>query len=80
MKLDEWMGSDESDDIAADEWFLRAPTIEEVPEQAVEENVGRRRRRRTGGRTRPPEIANATASVAVEADDLEMSIVFRKRD
>jgi hypothetical protein len=80
MKLDEWMGSEEPDEMAADEWFLRAPQItEDAPEQAVEENVGRRRRRRRTGRDRD-EIPNATASVEVEVGDLEMSVVFRKRD
>jgi hypothetical protein len=81
MKLNEWMESEESDDVA-DEWFLRPPQItEDAPEQAVEENVGRRRRRRRGDRRdRAPEVANATGSIAMEEDDLEMSIVFRKRD
>ncbi|HSH92652.1 MAG TPA: hypothetical protein VK968_00740, partial [Roseimicrobium sp.] len=80
MKLDEWRGGDESDDVA-DEWFLRAPQIEDTPEQATEDKVGRRRRNRRGThRDRGPEIANATASMEIEDDNLEMSIVFRKRD
>lgn len=77
MKLDEWIGGNESDEVA-DEWFLRAPEISEEPQTATEapEVVGRRRRRRGGREDRGgrPEAS----SFADEA--LSMNVMFRKLD
>lgn len=88
MKLDEWIESGDSDDVA-DEWFLRAPQITEEIEPATEDldRPGRRRRRRRGGR---PNDGSPSAQVEagstqfaaadVDPDGFGMNIVFRKRD
>lgn len=82
MKLDEWIGGNESDEVA-DEWFLRAPTIVEEPEAATEapDRVGRRRRKRGGKTGRGGDDSGRGGEATPFSDaDLEMNIVFRKRD
>ena len=77
MKLDEWIGGNESDEVA-DEWFLRAPEISDEPETATEapNSVGKRKRRRRGGGDR-----DGRPDAPSFADDaLSMNVMFRKRD
>jgi len=95
MRLDEWIGGNDSDD-NADEWFLRPQVVEEEPAQAVAEDspekVGRRRRRRRG---RGGNGGNGSSTVAddafgdsgapatpptVEFDDFGLNVMFRKRE
>ncbi len=86
MRLGEWVGSSESDDVA-DEWLLRPlPEVEELS-QATEsaEDVGRRRRRRGNDRNdrqrdnRPAKPDARVTSTSTDGD-LSLSFSFRKRD
>ncbi len=88
MKLGEFMGGAEGDEVA-DEWFLRPnPVAEETaaPEQAEEapNQVGTRRRRGRG-RDRDRDRDDRRESAPTETfapkgnEDLGISVVFRKR-
>jgi hypothetical protein len=79
MRLDEWMGGTDSDEVA-DEWFLRAPKIEEEVQQATEspEKIGRRRRQRTG-RSRNGDHRDQFKPAEPETD-IDISVMFRKRE
>jgi hypothetical protein len=74
MKLDEWMEGADNDEMA-DEWFLRPPQIQEEPEQAMESDRGRRRRKRSGTRERRDE-----GTVVQEfEEEIGLSVMFRKK-
>lgn len=95
MKLDEWIEGNDGDD-NADEWFLRPQPAEEEPiaqAQAEEspERVGRRRRHRRGGKngngsdreggygdSRPS--FGSTGTTTESFGDLDMNVMFRKRE
>jgi hypothetical protein len=81
MRLDEWMGGDDTDD-AAEDWFLRAPQISEEPQQATEsEQPGRRRRKRRDPRERGrDDVRSGEPPIAKQYDDeIGLSVMFRKR-
>lgn len=86
MRLGEWVGSSESDDVA-DEWLLRPlPEVEELS-QATEsaEDVGRRRRRRGNDRNdrqrdNRAQKPDARVTSTSTDGDLSLSFSFRKRD
>ncbi len=81
VKLDEWREGNESEDVS-DEWFLRAPTILEDPEPAVEsvDRIGQRRRRRRTGRG-PGDDRQSGERMPIFADEeISMNVMFRKRD
>ncbi len=77
MRLDEWMGSGDTDD-AAEDWFLRAPQISEEPQQATAESEqpGRRRRKRRDPRDRG---RDEPATARQYDEEIGMSVMFRKR-
>ncbi|MEZ0327678.1 MAG: hypothetical protein ACAH95_17415 [Fimbriimonas sp.] len=81
MRLDEWMGSGDTDD-AAEDWFLRAPVITEDPQQATTESEqpGRRRRKRREPRERGGNDFRGEPATARQYDEeIGMSVMFRKR-
>ncbi len=77
MKLDEWIGGTEGDELADD--LLFKPRLIEEPD-GESEKVGRRRRRRGRGRDGSEETAGARREGESFDEELGMSIVFRKRD
>jgi len=85
MKLGDWMSGSDADD-AADEWFLRPqPALEDIepgPASDAPDAIGRRRRRRRGrsGNGNGVHDPNATGVESHSADDLEMNVMFRRRD
>jgi hypothetical protein len=86
MKLGEWMEGDLSDD-AVEEWLLRPPAVEPVPEtgdDAGEARSGRRRRRRRGGgggdRQGSEEVVGSSQARSDSDDDFPVSVTFRKRE
>jgi hypothetical protein len=70
MKLDEWMGGTDSDEVA-DEWFLRPPPAHAEVQQATEspEKIGRRRRQRGRERDGMPR----------DPGDLDINVMFRRK-
>ncbi len=85
MKLDEWMGGGDGDEVAED-WFLRPQQIVEEPEldEDSQDKIGRRRRRRRG-RSGSEETATARREhPGIPAEpmfaELGMNVMFRKRE
>ncbi|HSI73813.1 MAG TPA: hypothetical protein VK934_11620, partial [Fimbriimonas sp.] len=69
-----WMGGTDNDEVA-DEWFLRAPVMQEEPEQALESDRGRRRRKRRGPRERGEE----DVVVRQFEEEIGLGVMFRKK-
>jgi hypothetical protein len=88
VKLDEWIGGAEPDDVA-DEWFLRPHQVldeEPAAEQATQERPGRRRRRRRGGRDRVGSEESTYArpepsgSPEMFVEELDLNVMFRRKE
>ena len=88
MKLGEWMEEGELSDDAVEEWLLRPPAVDPVPEPADdtgEPQSGRRRRRRRGGggggdRQGSEEVVISRQVGSDSDDDFPVSVTFRKRE